>query len=165
MAQPIPVEPSAAVVTDEPVVATAPLVVRRIVKFGETDAAGVVYTGRFLDYALEAFEVWFRHVIGLSWAQQMELQVGTPAVSCHLDFSLPLRAGDRLDIEVRLDRIGGKSFTVRTVGRDRDGQDVFVGSMTFATIDIRDRSPISIPDPYREKMNAYVAACERDEGV
>ena len=58
------------VVVDEPVLSVAPLIVRRIVKFGETDAAGIVYTGHFLDYALEAFEVWFRHVVGLTWQQQ-----------------------------------------------------------------------------------------------
>ena len=147
------------VVIDEPVVALAPLVVRRYVKFGETDAAGVVYTGRFLDYALEAFDTWFRHVIGLTWAEQAELHVGTPAVSCHLEFARPLRAGDPLDIEVSLDRVGGGSFTMRTVGRDRDGQEIFVGTMIFATIDTRDRTPIRIPDAYREKMTAYVAAC------
>ncbi len=152
-------DPSPNVVIDEPVMSLAPLIVQRIVKFGETDAAGVVYTGRFLDYALEAFDTWFRHVIGLTWPQQAALNVGTPAVSCHLEFARPLRAGDPLAIEVLIDRIGGGSFTMRTVGRDRDGQEVFVGTMTFATIDTQNRAPIRIPDAYRDKMTAYLAAC------
>lgn len=163
MSRPSPAASPSNIVLDEPVLSTAPLVVRRIVKFGETDAAGVVYTGRFLDYALDAFDVWFRHVMGLTWAQQQELGVGTPAVSCHLDFSRPLRAGDPLDIEVRLDRIGGGSFAVRTIGRDREGQEVFVGVMIFATIDTGDRTPIRLPELYRDRMNAYVAACGPDK--
>lgn len=165
MSQPLAPDPTAAVIVDEPVLSAAPLVVRRVVKFGETDAAGVVYTGRFLDYALEAFETWFRHVIGLTWPQQAALKVGTPAVSCHLDFSRPLRAGDQLDIEVRLDRIGSGSFTVRTIGHDQEAQQVFVATMTFATIDTGDRSPIRIPGRYRDRMAAYLTACGDDKGA
>ena len=149
------------VMVDEPVLAFVPLVVRRVIKFGETDAAGVVYTGRFLDDALEAFEVWFRQIIGLTWQQQhSEMGVGTPAVACHLEFSRPLRSGDILDIEVLLDRIGGGSFTARTVGRNAAGQEVFVGMLTFATIDLADRRPVPLPALYRDRMTAYVAACE-----
>jgi YbgC/YbaW family acyl-CoA thioester hydrolase len=148
------------VVVDEPVLSVAPLVVRRIVKFGETDAAGVVYTGHFLDYALEAFEVWFRHVVGLTWQQQhRDMGVGTPAVACHLEFSRPLRSGDVLDIEVLIDRIGGGSYTARTVGRNEAGQEVFVGMLTFASIQFADRKPVPLPALYRERMTAYVAAC------
>jgi len=147
-------------VVDEPVVAEAPLVVRRIVKFGDTDAAGVVYSGNFLDYTLEAFEVWFRHVVGVSWQQQHdELGVGTPAVACHLEFSRPLRTGDILDIEVLIDRIGGGSYTTRTVGRNEAGEEVFEGKVTFASIRFADRKPVPLPTLYRERMEAYVAAC------
>ncbi|MGE5146374.1 MAG: acyl-CoA thioesterase, partial [Candidatus Eiseniibacteriota bacterium] len=147
------------VVVDEPVLAAAPLVVRRVVKFGETDAAGVVYTGRFLDYTLEAFEVWFRHVIGLTWQAQHAQGVGTPAVACSLEFSRPLRSGDILDIEVLIDRIGGGSYTTRTVGRNEAGEEVYVGMVTFASIQFADRKPVPLPPLYRERMTAYVTAC------
>lgn len=150
---------STEVVVDQPVVSTTPIVIRRTVKFGETDAAGVVYTGRFLDYALEAFETWLAHLLGLTWPEQNALGIGTPAVSCHLEFSRSLRAGDLLDIEVLLDRIGGGSFTVRTVGRDKDGAEVFVGTLILATVDAVQRTPIRIPDRYRELMTAYAASC------
>ena len=148
-------------VVDEPILSRVPLVVRRIVKFGDTDAAGVVYSGNFLDYALEAFEVWFREVIGVSWQQQHdEIGVGTPAVACSLEFSRPLRSGDILDIEVLIDRIGGGSYTTRTVGRNSAGQEVFTGMLTFASIQFADRKPVKLPALYRERMTAYVAACD-----
>jgi len=148
------------VVVDEPVLTLAPLVVRRIVKFGETDAAGVVYSGNFLDYALEAFEVWFRQIVGVTWQQQHhDIGIGTPAVACHLEFARPLRSGDILDIEVLIDRIGGGSYTARTVGRNEAGQEVFVGMLTFASIQFADRKPVPLPALYRERMTAYVAAC------
>jgi 4-hydroxybenzoyl-CoA thioesterase len=154
------------VVIDEPVMALAPLVVRRIIKFGETDAAGVVYSGNFLDYALEAFEVWFRQIVGVSLQEQHDdIGVGTPAVACHLEFSRPLRTGDILDIEVLIDRIGGGSYTVRTVGRNEAGQDVFVGLLTFASIQFADRKPVKLPALYRERMTAYVNACAATSGT
>ena len=153
----------AAVTLDEPVVADAPLIIRRIVKFGETDAAGVVYTGRFLDYALEAFDTWLRLVLDLPWPEQAALGIGTPAVSCQLEFARPLRAGDRLDVEVLLDRIGGGSFTVRTTGRNAAQEQVFSATMIFASIAMESRTPVRIPDRLREKMTAYAEACDREE--
>ena len=154
------------VVVDEPVMAQAPLVVRRIVKFGDTDAAGVVYSGNFLDYALEAFEVWFRQVVGVTWQQQQhDIGVGTPAVACHLEFARPLRSGDILDIAVLIDRIGRGSYTARTVGRNEAGQEVFVGMLTFASIQFADRKPVPLPALYRERMTAYVAACGGAPGM
>ena len=98
-------------------------------------------------------------MLGLTWPEQNALGIGTPAVSCHLEFSRSLRAGDLLDIEVLLDRIGGGSFTVRTVGRDKDGAEVFVGTLILATVDAVQRTPIRIPDRYRELMTAYAASC------
>ncbi|HEX7007537.1 MAG TPA: thioesterase family protein [Alphaproteobacteria bacterium] len=149
------------VVVDEPVLQAAPMVVRRIVKFGETDAAGVVYSGNFLDYALEAFEVWFREVVGVTWQEQHhDIGVGTPAVACSLEFFRPLRSGDVLDITVLIDRIGRGSYTTRTIGRNEAGQEVFVGLLTFASIRFADRKPVPLPALYRERMTAYVAACE-----
>lgn len=155
-----PSPPAANVVVDQPVVGEAPLVVRRIVKFGDTDAAGVVYTGRFLDFALEAYDTWLRVALDLAWPKQAAANVGAPAVSCHLEFSRSLCAGDQLDIEVRLDRIGNSSFTVRTVGRNGEGLDIFVAVLIFATVDNSARESVRIPDAYRARMEAYVAACE-----
>lgn len=145
----------------ETVLATAPMVVRRTIRFGEVDAAGVVYTCNFLDYAMEAIETWFEAVAGCTWAgQHAELGIGTPAVSCNLDFRAPLRTGDRLDVTVLIDRLGGSSYTIRTEGRAAaDATFIFEGSVTFATIDLATRKPVSIPDRYRDRFTAYRDAC------
>ena len=152
-------------VDDEQIVAPAPMVVRRFIKFGDTDAAGVVYSGRFLDFALEAFDTLLRVGFDLGWPQQEASGVGTPAVSFHLEFSRSLRAGDQLDIEILIDRIGGGSFTVRTVGRNARAEDVFYATMIFASVTNDDRKSVKLPDWLRSKLEAYVASCEAGKGA
>ena len=39
-----------------------PFVHRRVPTWGETDGARIVYTVRFVDYAMDAIEAWFREV-------------------------------------------------------------------------------------------------------
>lgn len=36
---------------------SAPFIHRRTIRFGETDAAAIVYTARFFEYALDAIDV------------------------------------------------------------------------------------------------------------
>jgi acyl-CoA thioesterase FadM len=50
----------------------APFRYSRPVRFGDTDAAGIVYTGRVPDMALEALEIWFRDRLALNWFENLQ---------------------------------------------------------------------------------------------
>ena len=65
------------------------LVHRRRVLRGETDAARIAYTARFLDFAMEATEAWFRDRLGAGWYElNFDHGIGTPFVHASLDLSL-----------------------------------------------------------------------------
>ena len=42
-----------------------PFTVTRTVKWGDCDPAGIIYTPRVLDYAMEIVEAWYREVLGV----------------------------------------------------------------------------------------------------
>ncbi len=44
-----------------------PFTVTRTVKWGDCDPAGIIYTPRVLDYAMEILEAWYREVVGVPW--------------------------------------------------------------------------------------------------
>jgi len=139
---------------------TAPFTVRRIVKWGECDPAGIVYTARFLDYAVEAADRWFAETIGVDWQTlNQEMHMGSPMVHASLDFMRPLRTGDSFDVSVMLDDIGRSSYRLGVAGRREDGQPCFRGTLVGALIDTRALRAIPIPEDFRRRMVAYQASC------
>ncbi len=151
----------AAIVLQEEVIAHAPLVVRRHVKWGEIDFARVAYTGKFLDYVLEAAEIWFKHLTGEHWSQfDLRTDLSLPAVGCALDFHVALHPDDRLDLTVTLERIGRSSHTVKVDGHNQHGVLCFEGTLSFATIDPKTGQSVAMPDDLRAQLEAYKEACE-----
>jgi YbgC/YbaW family acyl-CoA thioester hydrolase len=83
------------------------------VRFGEVDRAGVVYYPIFLHYFHAAFEAWWA-ARGLPYPEMIERRrVGFPAVDVRCRYAKPLRYGDEPEIEVAVERIGGRSVTFR----------------------------------------------------
>ena len=138
-----------------------PFVYQRQIHWGETDAAGIVYTGQFLDFMLEAVECWWREVVGLDWYKMnTELSMGTPMVSTHIDFKAPVYDGDLLDLSVTVEHLGGASIKHFTTGRGPDGSERFEGSLTGAIVNNKIMKAVRIPDDWRQTIEAYQAACK-----
>ncbi|MBT3701883.1 MAG: acyl-CoA thioesterase [Alphaproteobacteria bacterium] len=140
---------------------TVPFIYQRQIHWGETDTAGIVYTGQFLDFMLEAVECWWREVVGLDWYRMnTEFQMGSPMVSTHMDFIAPVYDGDLLDLAVIVERLGGASIKHKIVGTGQDGVKRFEGSLTGAIVNNQIMKAVRIPDDWRQKIAAYKAACE-----
>ncbi|MDA1008136.1 MAG: thioesterase family protein [Planctomycetota bacterium] len=81
------------------------------VRFGRTDAAGVIYFAHALDLAHEAYESLLEEA-GFPLEVFLRPQsVRLPIIRSEADFRLPMRTGDRLRIEITVSHIGAKSFT------------------------------------------------------
>ena len=53
--------------------------VTRRVSWGDCDPAGIIYTPRVLDYAMETLEAWNREVLGIPWIKlNREMSMGMP---------------------------------------------------------------------------------------
>jgi len=153
--------PRGKIILDEEVVAEAPLIVRRYVKWGEIDFARVAYTGKFLDYMLEATEVWFKHVTGEHWTTfDLRTDLSVPVVGCSMDFYVALHPDDRLDITVRLDHIGRSSHKLSVEGHNQHGVLCFVGDITYAAIDPNTSLSVAMPDDLRGHLENYKKACD-----
>lgn len=136
-----------------------PFVYRRDIFWGDTDTALIVYTGRFVDYALEAIESWFRAYLGTDWYQlNVDRKMGTPFVHVDIDFVSPLTPRDHLGVAVRVERLGTSSLGFRIEGYANEERLSFRGHLVCAFVDITTMSKIPIPDEYRDKIAAYQAA-------
>lgn len=142
-----------------------PYRIRRRVKWGETDPAGIVYTPRFLDYAVEALESWFADIVGVDWyGLRVKHGLGSPLAHASLDFHKPLFPHDEFDVGLILLEIGRSSITVRIEGRNLAGDLCFSGRLVSVIIDAARIKSHAIPPDFRARIEKYARDC-KDRGL
>jgi YbgC/YbaW family acyl-CoA thioester hydrolase len=133
---------------------TIPFVHARRILWAETDPARIVYTPRFLDYAVEAVDAFLLDRLGAGFfLLNEEHGVGTPFVHAALDFRSPVSPRDVLETELRLTRLGGSSLTFRATGRAA-GRLVYEGKLVCAFVRLAGpaMTPIRVPEEFRAKL-------------
>ncbi len=132
---------------------------RRKINWGDTDAAQQAYTGRFLDFVVEAVEHWFTAFFGYDWYDlNIELGYGTPFRQVELDFQDRLTPRDMLETEVRVSKVGNSSIGIaitaygdsKALGRRL----CFTGRCTIVFVKLETGKSASIPDAFRRKLEA-----------
>lgn len=136
-----------------------PFIYKRIVHWGDTDPARIVFTARFLQYALDAIEVWYKETLGYNWYElNLDRGIGSPFRFTNLDFVSPLTPRHTLEIEVRVSHVGTTSmrFDLRGYGvSERDGRKLcFTGDIMKVTVDAQTLQKMPMPQDFRDKLIA-----------
>jgi YbgC/YbaW family acyl-CoA thioester hydrolase len=135
----------------------SPFVHVRRVSWADTDAARIAYTGRFLDFAVEAIEAWWRDRMGTDWYEMnVDRGIGTPFVHAALDFRSPVTPRDTLATTVRLARLGGSSLRFVVAGR-AGRRLVYEGTLVCAFVDAATMRPIGVPAEFRAALEREAA--------
>lgn len=133
---------------------------QRRILWGETDAARIAYTARFLDFAMEAVEAWFHDRLGCGWFElNVDFGLGTPFVHASLDLRSPVTPRDELASTVRLTRLGGSSLRFSVIGRaDSGARLVYESTLVCAFVDSATMRPVPVPDRFRAALEREAAA-------
>lgn len=124
-----------------------PFIVRRRVAFGECDPAGVVYTPRFLDFAISAMHLFLAQILGGDLAAaKVRLGFGTPCKALSAVFHSTLRPGQDFDMRVTVAKIGDTTFDLHIAGLTTERMPVFDASFTVVMV-ARDGAWQRIPVP------------------
>jgi 4-hydroxybenzoyl-CoA thioesterase len=143
----------------------SPFSVTRAVKWGECDPAGIIYTPRVLDYALEIVEAWFREVVGVPWLTlNREMAMGAPTVRAELDFLDAPHPDQDIVIDLRVESLGRSSITFLVTGGGETGREFFRVKLVSCFISRPAFKPIAIPGEFRECILAYQKACDPRSG-
>jgi acyl-CoA thioesterase FadM len=95
------------------VLSSKPFVVRRCVKWGECDPAGVVYTAQFSEYVLSAVELFYAHLLGSAPETAKRLSgIHTPTRALEFDFRKTLAPDDVFDMAVSVRRVRTRSYSL-----------------------------------------------------
>lgn len=143
------------------------LQLQRSVRFGDTDAAGVMHFHQLLRWCHEAYEESLER-FGLpaasvfprpAWAGDSP-GVALPIVYCQAEFHRPLLTGDQLLISLRPEALGPEGFEVR-YSFERQGQPVAQGLTRHLAIAAALRQRCPLPEGIRR----WLEASGLDEGV
>jgi acyl-CoA thioester hydrolase len=84
---------------------------KRRIEFADTDMAGIVHFSRFFVFMEAAEHEYWRH-LGLSVHLERDGDIiSWPRMSASCDYRRPARFEDELDIDLRIERQGGKTLT------------------------------------------------------
>ena len=144
------------------------LLVTRTVRFGDTDAAGVMHFHQLLRWCHEAWEESLERS-GVAAAAVFPggdpaagdggPSVALPIVHCSADFRRPLRCGDRLQVRLSPRRLDGDSFEV-AYAFARDGEPVARGLLRHRAIEAASRRPCDLPPVLEGWLEAAVASAD-----
>ncbi|GAB1576162.1 MULTISPECIES: thioesterase family protein [Bordetella] len=146
-------------ISTEHVISETPFVIRRRVKWGDCDPAGVVYTVMFGEYVISAAELFYGRLLG-GTPQRLkdEHGFGTPTRALAFDFRASLWPDEEFDMSVAVEHIGQRTYTLHIAGSVR-GEPAFDARLTPICVARGERRAIPVPPVMRDALLAYQAAC------
>ncbi len=138
-----------------------PFVLRQTVKWSDCDPAGVVYTGRFVEYVTTTFRAFLAHILdGNIEAYVARYGVDFPAKAISFVFDASLRPDDRFDVEVRVAGIRNTTFECE-FACTLAGKPCFTARMTTICVSPSERKAIRVPEGLRAKLVPFLAEAAR----
>lgn len=141
----------------EYVLSERPFIVRRTVRWGDCDPAGVVYTGRFTDYLLGAVGLFTAHIAGGRHLGKA-YGVGLPCKAMRFEFIGTLWPDDVIDITCAIEAIRTRSFDIRCLARRPDGAPIFDAMFSPICVRLDERIGTPIPDLLRAALTCHMAS-------
>lgn len=120
----------------ESVVSRQPFIVRRRVRWSDCDPAGVVFTGKFTEYVLNAVNLFYSEMSqgrGASWRKT--LGVDTPCKGMALEFHRALWPEEEFEIAIHVGEVREHGYDIELEATQIGGIRIF--SARFSPICIR----------------------------
>jgi acyl-CoA thioesterase FadM len=126
-------------------------------QFYQADPAGVLFYGRVFELFHQAYAAFVEHV-GIDYATHFGIRdYAVPIVHAEADCRAPIRPGERLAVEVVLERLGDSSITLSFAIRGPDGTIRATGREVHVAVDPRDFSKRPLPGSLRDAMSPWIA--------
>jgi acyl-CoA thioesterase FadM len=131
----------------EYVTSRTPLVIRKRVRWSDCDPAGVVYTGKFSEYLMNAVMYFFAEIGNGNYSRWIEqIGVDTPCKGLELTFHKALWPEDEFDMTCMVSTVRESSFDIAIKATRPDGSPVFSGRFSPICIGRDERKRVPIPN-------------------
>ena len=131
------------------------------VRWGDVDAAGIIFYGSYIRF-FEIAETELFRAVGLPYGVVFdELNIWLPRVHLECDFHRAAQLDDLLEVSVWVGKIGTTSlrlnFEVRRKDRDNKIEEKLIATAHFVLVATRrdNLHPVPIPDELRRALEPY----------
>jgi 4-hydroxybenzoyl-CoA thioesterase len=128
----------------------------RTIRFGQCDPAGIVFYPRYFEMFNELVEDWVTHALGISYADLLgNRKVGMGPVALNVEFDMPSRMGDEVQMGVSVEKLGNASLRLSLGCRCGDEQRARMTQTIVCTDTVAARAQ-AFPADLREAIERYV---------
>ena len=131
------------------------------VRWGDVDAAGIIFYGSYIRF-FEIAETELFRAVGLPYGVVFdELNIWLPRVHLECDFHRAAQLDDLLEVSVWVGKIGTTSlrlnFEVRRKDRDNKIEEKLIATAHFVLVSTRrdNLQPVPVPEELRRALNPY----------
>ncbi|HEX6189135.1 MAG TPA: thioesterase family protein [Pyrinomonadaceae bacterium] len=137
------------------------------VRWGDVDAAGIIFYGSYIRF-FEIAETELFRAVGLPYGKIFEeLNIWLPRVHLECDFHRAAQMDDLLEVSVYMARIGKSSlrlnFEVRKRNEAGEIEEKLMATAHFVLVstDRENLKPLPVPDVLRRALDPYLQNRER----
>lgn len=135
-----------------------PIFVHRLdVRFRDCDPMGHANNAVYLTYLEQARFAHWRAAWGLN-VERASSEPGVILARAEIDYRVPARYGDVLEIRIGLERIGRTSFTYTYEVVDQTGQLVATARTVQVLYDYEANTPVPISDELKAKLGSPIVS-------
>ena len=134
-----------------------PFEYRYVLPLHEVDAAGVAFFAHAFRHAHDTYEAF---MVDLGMSLQGLLSEGLyrlPLVHCEADFLAPIRHGDQVRVELRVESLGNSSFTLGYRFSTATGEPLVRVITRHVLVGIRSGRAVALPAQMRLRLQEYVS--------
>ncbi len=134
------------------------LILKRKVRFGDCDSAGVIHFHNLLRWAHESWEESI-DIYGIPYqdifpnANSHKNHIICPIVNCEANFLSPIKIGDLLSIKIFPKKINNHLFQVNTFFL-KDEIKVAEGKIIHCSLDVHSKLKVKLPDQLERWIEA-----------
>ena len=133
-----------------------PVTIRRRVKWGDCDPAGVVYTPRFAEYIAVDLRVFLEVLLeGPLGERCAELGFDVPAKALSIEFKSSLRPDQVFLSTVLVGELRTRTYDLHFDARDLSGRAIYIAKFTAICVHHHVRESRAIPAELRSRLEQY----------
>lgn len=131
-------------------------VIEERVRWGDVDAASIIFYGAYIRF-FEFAETELFRAVGLPYSRMFdELNIWLPRVHLECDFHRTARLDDLLEVSVYVGRFGNKSMQLNfEVRRKADEEMIATAHFVLTSVRRETFEAVTVPQELRQKLEPY----------
>ena len=125
----------------------------RVIHFSDCDPAGIVFYPQYFVMLNAHIEDWFTEGLGVDYyALVAERRIGLPTVRLEVDFVAVSRMGDKVALELEVERVGATSMTLQRRISGVQGDRRMTARQVLVTTSLDTHRAIKLPADVRAAL-------------